>query len=80
MAALIRAEQDAGEAAEKGERRCTLTTQTIDAPTVAAVGSACTCWRALAKALFRTPQRQAQIDAIERKVDAVLGEVQGSLK
>ena len=30
----------------------------------------------LAKAVFRTPKQQAQIDSIEGKVDAVLGEVQ----
>lgn len=30
----------------------------------------------LAKAVFRTPKQQAQIDAIEAKVDSVLGEVQ----
>ncbi len=52
----------------------------IDAQTVIAAGVATHLLAALAKTLFRTPRRQAQIDAIERKVDEVLGEVKGSLK
>ena len=52
----------------------------FDAPTVAAVGIAVHLLAALAKALVKGPQRQAQIDAIERKVEAVLAEVRGGLK
>ncbi len=52
----------------------------IDPQTLIAAGVAVHLLAALAKTLFRTPKRQAQIDAIERKVDEVLGEVKGSLK
>ena len=47
----------------------------IDPQTLIAVGVGVHLLAALAKALFHTPRRQAQIDAIERKVDAVLGQV-----
>ncbi len=52
----------------------------IDPQTLIAVGVGAHLLAALAKSLFRSPRRQAQIDAIERKVDEVLGEVRGSLK
>ena len=52
----------------------------IDPQTVIAVGVAAHLLGALAKTLFHTPKQQAQIDAIERKVDEVLGEVKASLK
>jgi hypothetical protein len=51
----------------------------IDPQTLIAVGVAAHLLAALAKTVFRTPKRQAQIDAIERKVDEVLGEVKGTL-
>ena len=51
----------------------------IDAQTLIAAGVVAHLLAALAKTLFRTPKRQAQIDAIERKVDEVLGEVKGTL-
>ena len=34
---------------------------------------------ALAKALWKSPRRQAQVDSIERKVDAILGAL-GTIK
>ncbi len=43
--------------------------------TLILVGVAVHLLAAGAKALFHTPKRQAQIDAIERKVDEVLGQV-----
>ncbi len=52
----------------------------IDPQTLIAAGVAAHLLGALAKTLFHTPRRQAQIDAIEQKVDEVLGEVKSSLK
>ncbi len=52
----------------------------LDPQTVIAVGVGTHLLAALARALFHAPRRQAQIDAIERKVDEVLGQVNGSLK
>ena len=52
----------------------------IDAQTVIAAGVIVHMLAAVAKALFRTPGQQAQVDAIERKVDEVLGEVKGTLR
>ena len=44
----------------------------IDPQTLIAVGVAVHLLAALGKAVFKSPQRQAQINAIERKVDEVL--------
>jgi len=52
----------------------------IDPQTLIAAGVAVHLLAALAKTLFRTPKRQAQIDAIERKVDEVLGEVRNTMQ
>jgi hypothetical protein len=53
----------------------------IDPQTLAAVGVGVHLLAALAKTLFRTPKRQAQIDAIEQKVEAILGEIKtGEIK
>ncbi len=48
----------------------------IDAQTLIAAGVGIHLLAALGKTLFKSPQRQAQIDAIERKVEAILGEMQ----
>ena len=45
----------------------------FDPQTLIAVGVGIHLLAALGKAVFKSPQRQAQIDAIERKVDEVLG-------
>lgn len=47
----------------------------FDPQTVIAAGVAAHLLLFIAKALFRSPKRQAQIDAIERKVDEVLATV-----
>lgn len=48
----------------------------FDTQTAIALGVGAHLLAALAKALWRTPKQQAQIDAIERKIDAVLGQGQ----
>lgn len=52
----------------------------IDLQLLVALGVGAHLLAALAKTLWKTPKRQAQVDAIERKVDAVLGALQGSAK
>ena len=46
----------------------------IDPQTLILVGVGAHLLAALARAVFHTPKRQAQIDSIERKVDQVLGQ------
>ena len=48
----------------------------IDLQFLIALGVGAHLLGAFAKSLFRTPKRQAQVDAIERKVDALLGVLQ----
>ena len=48
----------------------------IDTQFLIAVGVGAHLLAALVKALWKSPQRQAQVDAIEQKVDAVLGALQ----
>jgi hypothetical protein len=48
----------------------------IDLQLLIALGVGTHLLAALAKTLWKTPQHQAQVDAIERKVDAVLGALQ----
>ena len=52
----------------------------IDAQFFIAVGVGTHLLAALAKTLWKTPQRQAQADAIEAKVDAVLAALQQGVK
>ena len=52
----------------------------IDTQFLIAVGVGAHLLAAIAKTLWKSPQRQAQVDAIERKVDAVLGVLQQSGK
>jgi hypothetical protein len=52
----------------------------IDAQTLAAAGVCLHLLGAAAKALIKSPRRQAQIDAIERKLDEVLGELKAASK
>ncbi len=52
----------------------------IDLQFLVALGVGTHLLASLAKTLWKTPQRQAQVDAIESKVDAVLGALQGSAK
>ena len=52
----------------------------IDLQLLVALGVGAHLLAALAKTLWKTPQRQAQVDSIERKVDAVLGALQQSGK
>ena len=47
----------------------------IDTQFLIAAGVGLHLLAALAKAVWKTPKQQAQIDAIERKVDTVLGQV-----
>lgn len=47
----------------------------IDPQTFAAVGIAVHLLAALAKTVWKAPQRQAQIDSIEGKVDALLAQL-----
>ncbi len=49
----------------------------IDTQLLIAVGVGTHLLAALARAIWRTPQRQAQVDAIERKVDDILGALKG---
>ena len=51
----------------------------VDPQTLIAAGVAAHLLAFIAKALFRSPRRQAQIDAIERKVDEVLGEMRATV-
>ncbi len=48
----------------------------IDTQLLIALGVGAHILGALAKALWKSPQRQAQVDAIESKVDAVLAALQ----
>lgn len=50
----------------------------IDLQTLVALGVGLHLLGALAKAIWKAPRRQAQIDAIERKVDDLLGQVKGA--
>ena len=52
----------------------------IDLQLLVALGVGAHLLAALAKTLWKTPQRQAQVDAIERKLDSVLGALQESAK
>ncbi len=52
----------------------------IDLQLLIAVGVGAHLLAALAKTLWKSPQRQAQVDAIETKVDAVLAALQQSVK
>ena len=45
----------------------------IDLQFLAVLGIGAHLLASMAKTIWKTPQRQAQVDAIERKVDAVLG-------
>ena len=47
----------------------------VDPQTIIAIGVVSHLLAALAKTIWKTPQRQAQIDAIESKVDALLAEL-----
>ncbi len=47
----------------------------IDSQTLIAAGVAAHLLAFIARTLFHSPKRQAQIDAIERKVDEVLATV-----
>ena len=49
----------------------------IDTQVLIALGVGTHLLAALAKTLWKSPQRQAQADAIEAKVDAVLAALQG---
>jgi len=49
----------------------------IDLQFLIAAGVGVHLLAALAKTPWKTPQRQAQVDAIETKVDAVLAALQG---
>jgi hypothetical protein len=48
----------------------------IDTQLLIAVGVGTHLLAALAKAVWKSPQRQAQVDAIEQKLDSVLGALQ----
>ena len=48
----------------------------IDLQILVAIGVGAHLAAALAKTLWKSPQRQAQVDAIEQKVDAVLAALQ----
>ncbi len=52
----------------------------IDLQGLVALGVGLHLLAALAKAIWKTPLRQAQIDAIEKKVDDILTEMKGVLK
>ena len=52
----------------------------IDTQFFIAVGVGAHLLAALAKTLWKTPQRQAQVDAIEAKVDALLSALQPGVK
>ncbi len=52
----------------------------IDLQLLTALGVGAHLLAALVKALWKSPKRQAQVDAIERKVDGVLGALQGGAK
>ena len=52
----------------------------IDLQLLIAAGVGTHLLAALAKTLWKTPQRQAQVDAIEAKVDAVLAALQAVTK
>ncbi len=52
----------------------------IDLQLLIAAGVGTHLLAALAKTLLKTPQRQAQVDAIEAKVDAVLAALQAVTK
>ncbi len=52
----------------------------IDLQLFIAAGVAAHLLAALAKTLWKSPQRQAQVDAIEAKVDSVLAALQQSVK
>lgn len=45
----------------------------IDAQTLTAIGVGAHLLAALLKTVLKAPKRQAQVDAIERKVDEMLG-------
>ncbi len=52
----------------------------IDLQLLIAAGVGAHLLAALAKTLWKSPQRQAQVDAIEAKVESVLAALQGSGK
>lgn len=52
----------------------------IDPQDLVALGVGLHLLAALAKAIWKTPQRQAQIDTIEQKVDDILTEMKGVSK
>ena len=52
----------------------------LDLQTVIAAGVTLHLLAAFAKALFKTPRQQAQISAIETKVDDILGQLKGTVK
>ncbi len=52
----------------------------IDAQTLTAIGVGAHLLAALLKTVWKAPKRQAQVDAIERKVDEMLGELKGAAK
>ncbi len=52
----------------------------IDLQLLIAVGVGSHLLAALVKTLWKSPRRQAQVDAIEAKVDSVLAALQGSGK
>lgn len=52
----------------------------IDLQLLTALGVGAHLLAALAKMLWKSPKRQAQVDAIERKVNSVLGALGGSAK
>ncbi len=76
VAALLREEREKN--AEWDRRK--ETAMHIDPQTLVALGVGVHLLAALAKALWKTPKRQAQIDAIEGKVDALLAQVQAAEK
>ena len=52
----------------------------IDLQLLTALGVGAHLLAALAKALWKSPRRQAQVDAIESKLDGVLGALAGGAK
>lgn len=52
----------------------------IDLQSLVAAGVGLHLLGALAKTVWRSPRRQAQIDAIERKVDELLSDLKGGAR
>lgn len=50
----------------------------IDLNTIIALGVGAHLLGAIAKTLFKTPRQQAQIDAIEAKIDGVISQLTGA--